>query len=221
MQSKDQVLRKYATVLSMLLRKRQACAHIELLPKDKDNQGISKDDERMRKLLEQNIGDCSICSKMPRDACITKCEHIFCHACLTEEIQSVKEYKCPMCEETIREKDVKRESDLEDRGSSGVVKRHGKRMKVPDDIKPSSKIKRVIEEIQKPYKDTNEIPKCVLFSQWTSFLDIIQKCLDQQNIKYTRLDGSMNRKQRNAQLHLFKTEPHYKVLLMSLKAGAL
>ena len=37
MENKGQVFRKYATVLSMLLRKRQACAHVKLLPKDADS----------------------------------------------------------------------------------------------------------------------------------------------------------------------------------------
>ncbi|KAJ2801104.1 DNA helicase rad5, partial [Coemansia furcata] len=61
--------------------------------------------------------------------------------------------------------------------------------------------------------------KCVVFSQWTSMLDLIQPLLRQRNIRFTRLDGKMQRVQRDRNLALFKTDPEIEVLLLSLRAG--
>ncbi|KAJ2335312.1 hypothetical protein GGH91_005504, partial [Coemansia sp. RSA 2671] len=61
--------------------------------------------------------------------------------------------------------------------------------------------------------------KCVVFSQWTSMLDLIQPLLRQRNIRFTRLDGKMQRMHRERNLALFKTDPGIEVLLLSLRAG--
>ncbi|KAJ2037219.1 hypothetical protein GGI03_003579, partial [Coemansia sp. RSA 2337] len=61
--------------------------------------------------------------------------------------------------------------------------------------------------------------KCVVFSQWTSMLDLIQPLLRQRNIRFTRLDGKMQRVHRDKNLALFKTDPGIEVLLLSLRAG--
>lgn len=59
--------------------------------------------------------------------------------------------------------------------------------------------------------------KVLLFSQFTSMLDIFEKELNKQKIKYTRLDGST--KDRQEVVEQFQTNPDIKVFLISLKAG--
>ncbi|KAM0789050.1 hypothetical protein ACM66B_003113 [Microbotryomycetes sp. NB124-2] len=64
-----------------------------------------------------------------------------------------------------------------------------------------------------------EVVKSVVFSQWTKYLDRIGDALEAANIRYGRLDGSMNREQRNEAMDKFKTDPRCEVLIVSLRAG--
>ncbi|GAA5987310.1 hypothetical protein JCM5350_008142 [Sporobolomyces pararoseus] len=66
---------------------------------------------------------------------------------------------------------------------------------------------------------TGEIVKSVVFSQWTALLDRLSDALDAEHIAHRRLDGSMNRDQRNDAMEAFKVDPKCEVLLVSLRAG--
>ena len=59
-----------------------------------------------------------------------------------------------------------------------------------------------------------------MFSQFTTFLDLIQVVLERERLTWYRFDGTMDIKKKNAAIAEFKTpsrEP--KVLIISLKAG--
>lgn len=59
--------------------------------------------------------------------------------------------------------------------------------------------------------------KALVFSQFTSFLDIVQRRLDEEGIVYERLDGRTQ--DRQARVARFQTDPECKLFLISLKAG--
>ena len=59
--------------------------------------------------------------------------------------------------------------------------------------------------------------RALVFSQWTSLLDLLEVRLDQINIKYLRLDGSTVNRQEIVQQYQSPDGPP--VLMMSLKAG--
>ena len=59
--------------------------------------------------------------------------------------------------------------------------------------------------------------KALIFSQFTSMLDIFEKDLDEKKIKYIRLDGST--KNRQELVDQFNEDDTIKVFLISLKAG--
>jgi SNF2 family DNA or RNA helicase len=61
--------------------------------------------------------------------------------------------------------------------------------------------------------------KALVFSQFTSYLAIVRRYLDQRNIAYEYLDGQT----RNRKEHIdrFQTDPACGVFLISLKAGGL
>lgn len=62
--------------------------------------------------------------------------------------------------------------------------------------------------------------KAVVFSQFTSFLDLIQVVLDREEFDWYRFDGSMDMKKRSAAVAEFKAlSKAPKVLIISLKAG--
>lgn len=64
-------------------------------------------------------------------------------------------------------------------------------------------------------------PKAIIFSQWTSMLDLLESSLNHDLIQYRRLDGSMTLASREQAVKEFNTDPEVTVMLMSLKAGNL
>jgi DNA repair protein RAD5 len=60
----------------------------------------------------------------------------------------------------------------------------------------------------------------VVFSQFTSFLDLIEVVLQRERFDQYRFDGSMDIKKKNAAVSEFRSPSRKpKVLIVSLKAG--
>lgn len=83
--------------------------------------------------------------------------------------------------------------------------------------KPSTKIRHLLRIL---HKETPE-HKTIVFSQFTSMLDLIEPHLKHANIAYVRYDGSMRPDAREAALNSLRTDPKTRVLLCSLKCGSL
>jgi superfamily II DNA or RNA helicase len=64
---------------------------------------------------------------------------------------------------------------------------------------------------------TEEGHKALVFSQFTSFLSIVRKRLEEQGIDYEYLDGKT--RDRQAPVERFQNDPNCKLFLVSLKAG--
>lgn len=65
----------------------------------------------------------------------------------------------------------------------------------------------------------NPIPtKSIVFSQWTTMLDRIEDMLQESNIRFCRLDGSMTREARAEAMEALKTKG-VEVMLVSTRAG--
>ena len=82
----------------------------------------------------------------------------------------------------------------------------------------SAKINNLLSQLKK-LKRAEPATKCVVFSQFTSFLDLVAPALQSSNIAFLRFDGSMNQKDRAKTLTAFSTRPKFTVLLLSLRAG--
>ena len=63
--------------------------------------------------------------------------------------------------------------------------------------------------------------KFIVFSQFTSMLDLIEPFLRQKGFKYTRYDGSMRNEMREASLNKLRNDKGTRILLCSLKCGSL
>ncbi|BFI42047.1 protein Mpsnf1.22 [Marchantia polymorpha subsp. ruderalis] len=63
--------------------------------------------------------------------------------------------------------------------------------------------------------------KAIVFSQWTSMLDLLEVSLKQAKFNYRRLDGTMSVLARDRAVAEFKTLPEVTVIIMSLKAASL
>nr|AMP82929.1 LRR receptor-like serine/threonine-protein kinase [Catalpa bungei] len=71
------------------------------------------------------------------------------------------------------------------------------------------------------YSDSESREKAIVFSQWTSMLDLVEKSLKNSCISYRRLDGTMSIAARDKAVKDFNADPEVDVMLMSLKAGNL
>jgi superfamily II DNA or RNA helicase len=61
--------------------------------------------------------------------------------------------------------------------------------------------------------------KVVLFSEWTTMLDLIEPLLTERKLPYVRLDGSVPQKKRQELVHEFQTNPDCK-LFITTNAGS-
>lgn len=79
----------------------------------------------------------------------------------------------------------------------------------------SSKVRALVESVDA----TPPTDKVLVFSFWTTTLDMVEQALKLSDIHATRVDGSMGSKQRQASINDFNTDPTLRVLLMSLRCG--
>ncbi len=82
------------------------------------------------------------------------------------------------------------------------------------DAEDSAKLALLLDRLDTAVADGH---KALVFSQWTSLLDLVEPRLDQAGISYTRLDGTT--RDRAAVLQRFQQEDGPPVFLVSLKAG--
>ena len=60
----------------------------------------------------------------------------------------------------------------------------------------------------------------IVFSFWTTTLDLVGIALTDAQIAFTRLDGNMTAKNRQHMIKSFIQDPNIKVILVSLRCGA-
>lgn len=81
----------------------------------------------------------------------------------------------------------------------------------------SAKIRHLLRILHHERKDH----KIIVFSQFTSMLDLIEPFLREDRLVFTRYDGSMRNDLREASLERLRTDPKTRILLCSLKCGSL
>ncbi|KAI5371017.1 putative helicase, P-loop containing nucleoside triphosphate hydrolase, SNF2-like domain superfamily [Septoria linicola] len=108
------------------------------------------------------------------------------------------------------EEDVEYDSD-----QSGVLDGMGDMGRSKHD--PSTKIRRLLRILH------TETPKhkTIVFSQFTTMLDLIEPHLEHAGIRYVRYDGSMRPDAREQSLSSLRNDKRTRVLLCSLKCGSL
>jgi SNF2 family DNA or RNA helicase len=167
---------------------------------------------------------------------MTRCFHVVCRNCIRNYQERVnaalvpgaREGPCPVCHSVgrIEYVDLSRKViDVEHNGpAKSKVKSNGKRFDKYDG--PHTKTKALLEDLMKSKEasaaNPDEAPfKSVVFSGWTSHLDLIEMALKSAGITFTRLDGSMTRNARTAAMDAFRDDPNVHVILVSIMAGGL
>ncbi|KAG6810754.1 hypothetical protein H0H92_010463 [Tricholoma furcatifolium] len=86
-----------------------------------------------------------------------------------------------------------------------------------DDLESSTKMNVLIELLQE-WESTGD--KSIVYSQWTSMLDLLDILFSRHGIQSLRFDGKMDRNQRDHVLGTFKKPGGPKVLLISTRCGS-
>ncbi|KAF1981973.1 hypothetical protein K402DRAFT_398008 [Aulographum hederae CBS 113979] len=127
-------------------------------------------------------------------------------------------------DEADSEEEDASEDDEDDSDSSSSESEDGiynvqvhKNKKALGNIQPSTKIIHLMEILRK------ETPnhKVIVFSQFTTMLDLIEPFMRQEGFAFTRYDGSMKNDLREASLERLRNDKKTRVLLCSLKCGSL
>lgn len=160
---------------------------------------------------------------------LTPCAHMLCKDCvptytarISEHFQPGMRATCPICGlyNKISFFELKANELLIH--ETGAARRHTKKKEFRY-RGPSTKVKALIQAVlENRQQGTQEDPiKSVVFSGWTSHLDLIERAFVDNEIRYVRLDGSQTRMQRNAAIVEFRDDLAVEVILVSLMAGGL
>lgn len=207
---------EYRHLLEVLLRIRQCCNHWRLVGEKRVHQLLDllenggtidltpENKAALQQMLQLSIEtqeDCPVCIDNLKDPVITTCAHIFCFGCIERVIDT--QHKCPMCR-----------NDLPD--INRLVKPAKEAVKPEIDVDASSSKIEALLSILKASSKKYPGDKTVIFSQWVSFIEIVQAQLVAKGYKFTRLDGSMPALARDAALEKFESDPECTILLASL-----
>ncbi|KAK6232015.1 hypothetical protein SCA6_002088 [Theobroma cacao] len=215
------LVRNYSTVLGILLRLRQICTNLALLPPDlkamfpsSNIEDVSNNPELLKKMVamlqDGEDLDCPVCISPPNDVIITCCAHIFCRPCIIKTLQRMKPY-CPLCRHPLSQSDLfSAPSESSDADHTEISSRNT----------TSSKLSALLTLLQES-RDQNPTKKSVVFSQFRTMLLLLEKPLKAAGFKILRLDGSMNAKRRAQVIENFQVPEADgpTVLLASLKAS--
>jgi SNF2 family DNA or RNA helicase len=84
----------------------------------------------------------------------------------------------------------------------------------------SAKIRKLLEILRDIDERSESTEKTIIFSQFTSMLDLIEPFLTAKGIKFARYDGSMTKDKREASLEKIRNSKSTRCILISFKAGS-
>ncbi|KAI9030321.1 SNF2 family N-terminal domain-containing protein [Hyaloraphidium curvatum] len=177
---------------------------------------------------------------------VSRCGHLYCKGCVEAGLKQ-NAFECRMCSRIVTTTDVLElnEASLEAvtkqtmakaektiklfmKGPNGTtadatITVDPNKLELLSPYDESAKVRAIIADLRQVRLDAQtagtEMPKSVIFSQWTGMLDILQNHLTYHEFGFTRLDGKMSRPDRSAAIQTFRSDPDCTVMLVSLKAG--
>ncbi|XP_049414533.1 ATP-dependent helicase rhp16-like [Solanum stenotomum] len=209
------VINKHGHIFAMITHLRQAADHPYLVMYSRKELASGNKEARD---VEQS---CDWCHDAVQDLEVTCCRHVFCRACMNYLAEGVMEAPCRSCTKPLTF-DFTGNKDKGDSSSKPTVKGFRSSSVLNkiqlDKFKTSTKIEALKEEISDMF-ETDGSAKGIVFSQFTSFLDLIEYSLNLCGINCVQLVGSMSIAARDAVLKRFTEDANCKILLMSLEAG--
>ncbi|KAF3443660.1 hypothetical protein FNV43_RR13350 [Rhamnella rubrinervis] len=221
------LLNNYAHIFELLTRLRQAVDHPYLVEYSatamlRNERNVNEDNGEQN---ANNVNDskriCGICHAPAEDHVVTECDHVFCKNCLIDYSYSLGRMACPLCSELVNADFISSPDAGNQMGkttvkgfkSSSVLNRIQL-----ENFQTSTKIEALREEIRFMVERDGSA-KGIVFSQFTSFLDLINYSLIKSGIDCVQLVGSMSLAARDAAIKRFTEDSNCRIFLMSLKAG--
>lgn len=215
------VLRNYADVLVILMRLRQLCCHPDLLAKTSSDLAAAATPAELRERLIEKLRsvlasgsdeECSVCLDSVRLPVITHCAHVYCRPCIVQVISTEQEVaRCPLCRSEIKSSELVEfpQEEIEEENSTDSEK-----------CRRSSKVQALMGNLLRLRCEDSSI-KCLIVSQFTRFLTILESPLREHGFSFVRLDGTMSQKRRTQVIQEFQSSAAHSpvIMLLSLKAG--
>eukprot|EP00927_Polykrikos_kofoidii_P070844 TRINITY_DN67222_c0_g1_i1.p1 TRINITY_DN67222_c0_g1~~TRINITY_DN67222_c0_g1_i1.p1 ORF type:complete len:1007 (+),score=209.45 TRINITY_DN67222_c0_g1_i1:91-3111(+) len=217
---KGSVTRNFAHIFGMIMRRRQAACHPDLVLHSLGNQAWRKSSTR-----------CALCFDLindPTASVIASCGHRFHGVCIAdyaEEAPAISEgrgahIRCPMCPAMEGEASVDEvAAAAPTRRSSSLLQR------IRDagvEVRSSKKVNSMVRELVEAYNRDPSI-RALVFSQFAGLLEIIEWRLQADGWRTAKLVGGTSVEERDAAVRAFQSEDQSaddpNVLLISLKVG--
>ncbi|KAF8204424.1 DNA repair protein RAD5 [Mycena galopus ATCC 62051] len=171
--------------------------------------------------IDEADAECPICMDvMQCPMIIPQCMHRCCKDCLVTSCANAEERgeepHCPTCARgPFKEGDLievfRPPKSSQDPEPQVILRKN--------DFHSSTKLDALVQNLRK-LREQDPCFRAVVFSQFTSFLDLIQVVLMRERFEQYRFDGSMDVKKRGVALDEFRAPTRKpKVLVVSLKAG--
>ncbi|KAK4437359.1 ATP-dependent helicase rhp16 [Sesamum alatum] len=210
------VLNNYAHIFDLLTRLRQAVDHPYLV-----EYSLTAMERKGKTVDTTNDEKCCLCNDNEEDTVVTSCGHIFCKPCLIDFGATMGQNSCPSCSKPLTV-DFTATKDGKQQNSKTTIKGFRpssilNRIRL-DDFQTSTKIDALREEIRFMVERDGSA-KGIVFSQFSSFLDLIHYALQKSGVNCVQLDGSMSMGARDTAIKRFTEDPNCRIFLMSLKAG--
>ncbi|KAF1983432.1 hypothetical protein K402DRAFT_338526 [Aulographum hederae CBS 113979] len=204
--SRGVMLNNYANIFGLIMQMRQVANHPDLLLKKHSDGG-------------QNVLVCNICDEAAEDPIRSRCKHEFCRKCIKDYVAAAEgfgaEPDCPRCHLALsidwEQPEIEQDEDIVKKTS--IINR----IKM-EDWTSSTKIEMLVYDLYK-LRSKKQTLKSIVFSQFTSMLQLIEWRLRRAGFTTVMLDGSMSPAQRQNSIDYFMSNPDCEVFLVSLKAG--
>ncbi|KAH8598328.1 SNF2 family N-terminal domain-containing protein [Bisporella sp. PMI_857] len=196
------LLNNYANIFGLIMQMRQVADHPDLILKKNGEGG-------------QNILVCCICDETAEEAIRSVCRHEFCRECAKNYLHASDSPDCPTCHIPLaidlEQPDIEQDEQLVKKSS--IINR----IKM-ENWTSSSKIETLVHDLHE-LRSKNMSSKSIIFSQFTTMLQLVEWRLRRAGITTVMLDGSMTPAQRQASINHFMTNVNVECFLVSLKAG--
>lgn len=160
-------------------------------------------EEVVEEIRQGATTECPICLESASDdPVLTPCAHRMCRECLLSSWRTPDGGPCPLCRSHISKSDL-------------IILPAQCRFQVDakNNWKDSCKVSKLIMMLQSLQKKKE---KSIVFSQFTSFFDLLEVPFNQKGIKFLRFDGKLSQKHKEKILKEFSESQDKLVCLSNL-----
>jgi SNF2 family DNA or RNA helicase len=230
----DNALRNYSSIFEKLLRLRQACCSALLLTPErreialkvwkqvssgKMQQALSAEEglallEKLKGQFNQELPECGICLEefdQAEGTILKSCSHVFCKNCI-QQVLLKSTGKCPYCRCEFCHADIVDMSTAESVAAKIVEEEE----MATNEFGTPPKITALLQSIESTMKP---VEKGVIFSQFTTYLDVIGDKMREAGHTFVRIDCSVPAQKRIECIQKFNAQDGPRFILCSLLAS--